>query len=479
MEMAVPRKPVATDSSPPQQHSATFESPDDVAAPTSSMCPPLENQQRLSNFGAAANNHYDHTITPAPANDRYSNLELAQDYSGLEFVPPEEAAKRESAAKDGSYYGGHIGGPPGGSHPPYTQFSTLPEVFEPMKEERSSQEGPEANHKKEDTVAAPVGFWKRRICGIRMKIAATLALILLLAIIGSVVGGVLGSRKNNDKAPADPAGTGVAGSGGDLASSNPGAATSATTSAAAPTRTAFLSDEFNTFAASDWYLLRLISLTSSYSSQTASRSQSLVLQANYNPTTSLGNIGLKPADWRGKTPAQHFQLRPVPSQWENSTVRIDELGGDENKNLNRVYWIASKEYGPDVLLSLGDPEKPWTDQSGGRDAVEGSYIEVQMKPRDLGDRGQYWYFNSSMIYKRDEEPDSRYQLKLHNVVTGKKMSLWYRTQWDQPRMGIGEPDSAKGFMDSWDVQKRGVVNPKDNDFSWVVRERKNAVRFFA
>ena len=169
----------------------------------------------------------------------------------------------------------------------------------------------------------------------------------------------------------------------------------------------------------------------------------------------------------------------MPSQWENSTVRIDELGGDENKNLNRVYWIASKEYGPDVLLSLGDPEKPWTDQSGGRDAVEGSYIEVQMKPRDLGDRGQYWYFNSSMIFKRDEEPDSRYQLKLHNVVTGKKMSLWYRTQWDQPRMGIGEPDSAKGFMDSWDVQKRGVVNPKDNDFSWVVRERKNAVRFFA
>ena len=45
-------------------------------------------------------------------------------------------------------------------------------------------------------------------------------------------------------------------------------------------------------------------------------------------------------------------------------------------------------------------------------------------------------------------------------------------------MGRGTPDFAKGYINNWDVQKGAVVDPKDNDFSWVVRERKIDVSLF-
>lgn len=474
--------------SPPHQHSSTFETPDDVHAtnPISPVSPQIKSQQ-FPNLGTVDQNQSAPAQT-APHID-YSTLEIATDHSTVKYVDP-STQDHYATDKNNSYYGhgrgpsdspdsyipGHIRRPSGSSLPPYTQngnrFSTLPETYHAPKEEYPAtfkiKEEEEASRNEKPVVG---GIWKRHVWGMSMKIALILLVILLLVIIGAVIGGVLGSRKSSDKTSApDPSATNDAAAAGSSAASS---ASSTSTGPPRPSSTGsggFLSDEYNLFTSARWYKVRLVSENeSSTDPYDRANVRSLVMEASYDKATLSGVVNLKSAETARKSTAQNWQIRPVPGDWANSTVKIDPNGSEKNRqNLRRVYWIASRKYGPDVVLALGDVSQPWTDRSGIRGAdPELEFLPVILKPRDVGDIGQYWYFYTTPVIDEYGQA-STYKHNMYNVQTNYTYSLWYSTGWTNPKMGasLTVEDIGNSFFDSWDLISGDVVDEEEGGFPW-------------
>lgn len=484
--MAIPWKAVCSNKplpmspvGPDEQQRATFESPDDVAAPVSPVSPPLEAEQFPNLGNATANPATGDEINRAPGNERFSTLE----YDPV-ATQRESMYKVHSRGPSGSsqWTQGHSRGPSGSSLPPYQQnadrFTTLPEALEPTKEEqeqRSSNEDTEAN--KEKVVAG--GFMSKRLCGLEMKAALIIATILLLVIIGAVVGGVVGSQKakGNAKAIDSVATFDVAGAGFTTAppptttsessssstnSSETRTSESATTTAPnggfngpyVPLRTqdaGYLDPDTDFFSPEYWQTITLFE-------------SPLSITASYDPNILIGSPNMVVTEVGEDS--QRWQIRPVPPSWKNSTVETPT-------GWSRCYWIANRQFGPGVRLSQSLFDQNWKDVLHYRNSTA-VYPSVQMNVANVHEEAQYWFFQrADLMVGGVQGTIPMYQM--YNLAGSNQFRLAYNESWeDEPKM-MSE-DVWPKTMDWWDIELAGVVGsddiPPGTTEKWITKDEE-------
>lgn len=446
---------------PDEQQRATFESPDDVAAPVSPLSPPLEAKQ-FSNHGTATTKHATgDEINRALGNERFSTLEYDPvSTQGESMYNVHSRGPSDSI----QWTHGHSRGPSGSSLPPYQQnadrFTTLPEALEPTKEEqeqRSSNEDTEANKRK--VVAG--GFMSKRVCRLEMKAVLIIAAILFFVTIGAVVGGVVASQKvkSNSKAIAafDVAGAGFTTTSPPTTTSD--SSSSSTTSSATrtsetatttapnggfngpylPLRTqdvGYLDPDTDFFSPEAW--------------QTITLSQSpLSITASYDPNIMIGSPNM--AVTEVGEDSQHWQIRPVPPFWKNSTFETPT-------GWSRCYWIANRQFGPGVRLSQSLFDQNWKDLLRNRNSTT-VYPSVQMNVANVHEEAQYWFFQrANLAVNGVQSKIPMYQM--YNLAGSNEFRLAYNESWeDQPKM-MSEVVWPKK-MDWWDIELAGVVGSDD------------------
>ena len=166
---------------------------------------------------------------------------------------------------------------------------------------------------------------------------------------------------------------------------------------------------------------------------------------------------------KDEVPLLEWQIRPVYTSWRNSTIEhsVDE-DGDGQLDRSRTYWISSRHFGPDVRLTLDDERAFGVKNSSTEAGIEDYRLQLRMRPKDLANLGQYWYFFRKT--PRDSNPRKAQYFTFHNALLPKEWVVCKTFDKSPPMMSKafrGEP------WEQWDVIKSDKLPKVDGKWNWV------------
>lgn len=156
---------------------------------------------------------------------------------------------------------------------------------------------------------------------------------------------------------------------------------------------------------------------------------------------------------------QQWQFYTVPRDWANGTLYLPSGGDWGNVPAARVFWIANRNYGPDIRLTLD--EERWAPLAQGKNTSL-TFPFIRLRPKNLSELGQYWF---ALKYLCGVEKRDCY--KIHNVKSGIAFRIWVNEEkgWGEPLMGTGVV--VEGAWDLWDVKAVDEISPSDGGFDWI------------
>lgn len=291
-----------------------------------------------------------------------------------------------------------------------------------------------------------------------IKIALVAAVILLLLVTGAVVGGVVGSRKKDQStAPPSPpdGGGGKITTTSSSTTSGTSTTTSSTSSATLPPYTP-LPNANNFFEPKSLYSFSNPNMTSNDSQ--------VYLEASYDPDTKSGDVGVavEGTFTAAQTPLLLWQIRPVYSSWRNSTFTHNV---SEEGDRSRTYWISSRSFGPDYRLTLDDPKADTYNE--GLDMKDWR-LHIGLKPKDLSDPGQYWYFLAWTPGPKEARKSDF--VTIHNMKLGLEFTVCKMMDSAYAVMSL---DCDGSLWEQWDVIYEMDLPKAEKGFNWVTTVESN------
>ena len=300
------------------------------------------------------------------------------------------------------------------------------------------------------------GFMNRRICGMRMKWALIGIIILLLFIVGAVVGAVMGSQKKSQGTPT-PDSTPNA---NPITTSSTSSTTSTTT--VSSTTSSSTLPPYTPLPSKDGFFAPDIIYNFSNSNLTTDGKQSFI-QASYDSDTSSGSLDVARYYTKDEVPLLEWQIRPVYTSWRNSTFEhnVDE-SKDGQLDRSRTYWISSRHFGPDVRLTLDDERAFGLTNSSTEAGIEDYRLQLGLRPKDLANLGQYWYFIRKT--PKGSNPRTTQYYTIHNALLPREWTVCKTFEKSPVMMSKafkGEP------WEQWDVIDGDELPKVDGKWSWV------------